>query len=341
MDPFDEFEFTPLTEGLGFHKKAEKIKHDIKSSALAQEKTTRIVPEPPRPLLNTTSVERPASQSISELIASLPPSLDFVDEKETPTVRQPSMANAAMTAMFDTADSFGRPQIFHPLGREENPSPTIGSLISPSLNKTSAMNPVATIPTPLTSPAPTVASKAPTASSPYRERLDESFARAFPHAEKSKREAASDHIENEAMRGLEPISSHFGAGLLDAMVISGVATIALVCILAITRINLVGMLTNAKTDVPTQIHLALLFLAVMQMYMLVSRAFFGASLGEWAFDLQLGRGDQHKKWTYPLQIVWRTLLITATGMVILPLLSLVSRRDLLKYLTGLQLFKVG
>lgn len=337
MDPFDEFEFTPLTEGLGFHKKAEKIKHDIKSSALAQEKTARTVPEPPRPLLNQASAERPASQSISELIASLPPSLDFMEEKEAPAARQSTRASS----VFDTTDSFGRPQIFHPLGREENSSPTIGSLISPSMNKTSMAAPAAVAPAPLTPPAPTVVAKAPTASSPYRERLDESFARAFPHAEKSKRESISDNIDSESHLSLEPTSAHLGAGLLDGMVVAGISTIALVCILAITRINLIGMLTNAKTDLPTQIHLGLLFVAVLQMYMLVARAFFGASLGEWAFDLRLGHVAQAKRWTYPLQIVWRTLLITGTGLVVLPLLSLVSRRDLLKYLTGLQLFKVG
>ena len=38
MDPFDEFEFKPLTEGLGFHKKAEQLKSDVKSTRLDQEK---------------------------------------------------------------------------------------------------------------------------------------------------------------------------------------------------------------------------------------------------------------------------------------------------------------
>src|SRR4051794_28880610 len=104
MDPFDEFDFKPLTEGLGFHKKAEKIKHDIKSSNLGKEKAVRSVPEtPPRALLHQTAAElkasapamsamsaggessRSASQSISDLINSLPPSLDFLEEKDEPS----------------------------------------------------------------------------------------------------------------------------------------------------------------------------------------------------------------------------------------------------------------
>ena len=49
MTDFDEFEFKPLTEGLGFHKKAEKIKTEIKSASLARETTARAIPEaPPR-----------------------------------------------------------------------------------------------------------------------------------------------------------------------------------------------------------------------------------------------------------------------------------------------------
>lgn len=177
-------------------------------------------------------------------------------------------------------------------------------------------------------PAPTVKP-----ASPYRERLDESFARAFPHAEKTKRDQAETEEE------ILPIAANPVAALLDGMVSAGITTILLVAIIAITRINLVAMLSNAETGASTKLNLALLFLAVIQMYMLTARTFFGATLGEWAFDLQLGSSEDQRATWYPVKVAWRMIIVTITGLVVLPLISLIARRDLVKYLTGLQLYR--
>ena len=359
MDPFEEFEFKPLTEGLGFHKKAEKIKTDIKSSHLAQDKTLDVLGTTPdipsrvsglgrittgaeSDLLGRNETPRPASQSISDLIASLPPSLDFLDNKEDaappPVPARPSYASMAGTpAPTKTAapaadSSFARPQIFQPLGREDYKSPaapTIGQAINNSISPT--------MPTPGSRAGGTaapVAAKAP--ASQYRDRMDESFARAFPHAEKPKTRA-TDVAPHAA--GLQPVPIHLGAAVLDGMVVTGLTTVLLVCILAITRVNLMGLLSNAQTDGSTQINLFLLFVAVLQMYMLTARSFAGASLGEWAFDLQLGDEDDQRKTAYPLLVAWRTFLVTMTGIIVLPILSLVLRQDITKHLTGLQLYR--
>lgn len=381
VDPFDDFEFQPLTEGLGFHKKAEKIKTDIQSSQLAKDKVTRSVPEaPPRSVLSssaaaiatksttssatasslsssiTASFEtdslsaRPATQSISELIASLPPSLDFLEEKEEPSKASPlATPLGASKSAFDSNDIGGRPQIFQPLGRDDYRSPSSGStLLSSSMPSSSSLTPPApTVGTYLPSPGtkaggstlgapavPVVPAPAAKPSSPYRERMDESFARAFPHAEKTKRESTAENDEE-----ILPVAAHPVAAILDGMVAAGITTILLVAIIAITRINLVGMLSNAETASSTQLNLALLFLAVIQMYMLTARSFFGATLGEWAFDLQLGSAKDQKATWYPVQVAWRMIVVTLTGLFVLPLISLIARRDLLKYITGLQLYR--
>jgi hypothetical protein len=82
-----------------------------------------------------------------------------------------------------------------------------------------------------------------------------------------------------------------------------------------------------------------LFISGLQLYLLTARSFFGASLGEWAFDVQLGSDHDQKQPVYPLLVAWRTILVTVTGFVILPLLSLVFRRDLAKIFTGLQTYQ--
>jgi hypothetical protein len=377
-DPFEEFEFKPLTDGLGFHKKAEKIKTDIRSSGLAQEKTARTIPESPRSLMNSSAsneIARPATKSISDLIAQLPPSLDFLEEKPAAaaplaqSLTQPLGTSLGASSLggsagmskkleFEEALS-ARPQIFQPLARDEYKAPT--STISASTSS-STISPMSTASGSATAGAmsgatgglsfPTPGTKAstnfgdaaakPQAASPYRERIDESLARAFPHMEKASKKSKSTDVAKDSeagLQGLEAVPAAPVAAFLDAMVAAGISTIALVSILAITHINLMGLLNNAQTDLPTQIHLVALFIAVLQMYMLVARAFFGASLGEWAFDLQLGSARDQKRVMYPLLVAWRSILVTATGLIILPVASLIARRDLIKYLTGLQLYR--
>ncbi len=354
MTDFDEFEFKPLTEGLGFHKKAEKIKTEIKSASLARETTARAIPEaPPRSILfgdddastSAQSSSRSATQSISELMASLPPSLDFLDDNQDLTrsglssrpAPQPT-ASASASAGFATQTQEDRPQIYQPLGRREErqaPAQAPASVISGVLPAPGTRAGLSATSTSATMPAPM-------SPSPYRERLNESYARAFPHAEtpKAKSKAKTKEVEIAPnAEGLVPVSANFAAATIDAMVVVGIATVFLVCILTITKVNLIGLLTNARTDDATRLHLVLLTLAVMQMYMLVARAFFGSTLGEWAFEMQLGTDAQQRKAYYPLQVIWRTLITTATGLVVLPLLSFGFRRDIAKYLTGVQLFR--
>jgi RDD family len=370
LDPFDDFEFKPLTDGLGFHKKAEKIKADVKSTKLddssrvpsapstnlsrfmdAPTSSNSMSPSSSSPAARSSTslsgeIARPASQSISELIASLPPSLDFVD---TPTSVSQSVSQSTSQP---ASRGPSRPQIFQPLARPENkpefkspltmPSPTLSS--SP-LSASGATGPTIGSVLPPQTAAP--------GASAYRDKMNESFAKAFPQSESRTRTPGTSAPMTDAEKAVQKATQkaaqkelakqtathNMPGAILDGMVTLGISTIFLVCILAITRVNLMGLLTNANTDTSTQVHLAMLFVAVLQMYMLTARSFFGASLGEWAFDLQVGTEDQQRSAVYPLQVAWRTLLMTFTGFILLPLLSLVFKRDLAQPLTGLALVR--
>jgi len=327
---FDEFEFKPLTEGLGFHKKADKPasspqpiplsvqlsttpSSDIFSQTLDTSKESDeslSLSEDVGGDLLTSGSSSETSKSISDLIASLPPSLDFLEEKP---VEEPSVED-------------DKPQIFQPLAREEY-KPT------PKMTSTPTISGPQTLPPPGTKVTAASATTM-TGTSSYRSQLDQDLARSFPHLERRKEiPKATDTVK------IEPIACHFGAAILDTMVVTGIGTILLVCILLITKVNLVGLLNNAQTYGPTRVHLVLLFLSVLQLYMLTARSFTGASLGEWAFDLQMGTDEDRKRILYPLQVLWRTVLITVTGIVTLPLLSYFFGRDLIKYVTGLQLYR--
>jgi len=367
VDPFDDFEFKPLTEGLGFHKKAERsvantardtsgeaVKNKLSSSFFDEESdgpkrafdplpdfasNFTLNSETENSLLGRNSSS--GSQSISELIASLPPSLDFLEDKEKPknfsnVSSVSSFSLAAATARAAHSPAHPPPQIFQPFARDEYKAPAVSNPPTSILSAGPTMGQVMPMPSAIKPSSPV----APAPVSKYRDRLDESYARAFPHADKKieKRRAAA--LETPTDTGaLIASAGHLGAGVVDAMVVAGMSTLLLVCILAITRVNLMGLLSNAETDGPTRIHLALLFISVLQLYMLTARSFFGASLGEWAFDLQLGTNEEQQKTLYPLQSAFRTLVITFTGFLILPVISLLAKRDLTRYISGLQLYR--
>jgi hypothetical protein len=403
-DPFEEFEFKPLTEGLGFQKKAETLKNEIQSTlvstnsvtnsvtnsaatAFAREMPARsmIFPESPKNtdraatksfgtsagsaaasfgsmasgtdiLRNSSETSRTASQSISDLMASLPPSLDFLDDKQDLT-RKSEMPFGTSTLATPATPSI-RPQIFQPLGQtlgqstghEDHKStshisqgPTVGSVLpAPGTKAGSLVSASAAIAAPLkATSASSIAGASMNSRAGYSNRMVETFGKAFPKSEtKSERKLAKKSETNVALaEGLAPVAVNFSAALIDAMVVAGVATILLVCIITITHINLVGMLSNAATDGSTQKNLVFLFFAVLQMYMLIARAFFGATLGEWAFELQMGTNEQSGKLYYPVLVLWRVLFVMITGVFTVPLLSFAFGRDLASYVTGLQLYR--
>ena len=82
-----------------------------------------------------------------------------------------------------------------------------------------------------------------------------------------------------------------------------------------------------------------LYVAVLEMFLIISRSFFGRSLGEWTFDMQLGEDEQIEKASYPFQVLFRNLLILGTGFVLLPLLSLLTGKDIAGKLSGVRLYR--
>ena len=371
MDPFEDFQFQPLTEGLGFHRKTEKLKEDVKRSTLQEDFQVA----PLKTAKYDTTLDdlkaRPTSESISDLMASLPPSLDFLEGEFE------SKENKRTALLDEKANETQRPQIFHPLGKETSAptlnapsSSTITSTIQPSLNRSpfsasaGAAAPLVTkaagtlglqIPTSTPSLNSQNIAKAPMnntmplpgsiAASALRDSVGiESHSEGKQRSEIKQKElikakAVGTAKEVKTLEGLEEIATAMGSAILDGAVVLGFGTLALVAILSITKIDIVGLMSHPQTQDTMLLNLMFLYLAVMQIYMLTSRGFFGCSLGDWSFDVQVGTSEQQKQARYPMQILWRSLLNTVTGIVVLPILSLMSGRDLLSSLSGVHLFR--
>lgn len=76
-------------------------------------------------------------------------------------------------------------------------------------------------------------------------------------------------------------------------------------------------------------------------YMISVRSFMGSTFGEWACDLRLGQPHERLQvGGYLIKVAFRTTLILLTGVITLPLLSLVFGKDFAGSLSGLRLFSL-
>lgn len=76
-------------------------------------------------------------------------------------------------------------------------------------------------------------------------------------------------------------------------------------------------------------------------YFVVSRTFMGASIGEKFCGLRLGKPSERLNPWYVVRLLVRTSLVVFTGVVLIPFLSLVFRKDLAgKFSGGLYIYSV-
>ena len=82
----------------------------------------------------------------------------------------------------------------------------------------------------------------------------------------------------------------------------------------------------------------LVFSALFLSYKILSRVFYGRSLGEWSSRHQMGLIIQQHSLSYPLRLLVREIFCLATGIFLFPLLSSLIRRDIGFYVSGLQTY---
>jgi hypothetical protein len=73
-------------------------------------------------------------------------------------------------------------------------------------------------------------------------------------------------------------------------------------------------------------------------YFILLRIFLGATIGEWSCGIRIGQPFERMQSNYALKICSRVFLILITGVITLPLLSLVFKKDLAGKLTQASLY---
>lgn len=276
----ENFDFRPLTDGLGFDKTTEESQKKVKSVPLREEKASPIKKDlftMPEKDFSETPVA-PVSRSLKKMLDSLPPSVDFkqdfnrdtsvMSNPELPVYREPQNVVHARQNNFDIT-------------------------------------------------------------------LDNSLSKAFPKAEVSKQ---FFHQTVTPVPQFKEVAVSFASAVIDFFIILGLASLFVVSLVAITQVDLVKMLTSQQMSFRTSLDLAFLFSGVALIYYMIARGFFGSTLGDWAFDVQLGSEDDRVHLMYPFQVLFRSFLIILTGLILVPLVSLGFGKDMAYYFSGLKLY---
>lgn len=324
MELKDEFEFKPINEGLGFHKKKPSISLDLdiedtQHPSKSMNKAHFDQSEAPRhqtpsqnqqrPIESHSALQRQKTEVMSPVITD--PNIQFDSEIDQRTFNEaPSLFPYDMESdIFSRTRTTQVPAIDEAMDR---PSPEISHPVQPA--------PLSQHPT----------STADTAKQAVN-RANAAKADVLPQAAYAPQKSLQ----------LQDASPHLGAYLLDLFVIFGLANIFVMPLILITGIDLSYILTNAQSDPALQISLAILCLAVLNFYLMTSRSFFGATLGEWACDLSLGNDAKKQSPIYPILVALRCVVMTVTGIVTLPFLGLLTQRDLLGRLCFVRLNKAS
>lgn len=328
----DNFDFKPLTNGLGFDKKAEQSQvqkratdvptskvtdrladrisekmtetsRDKAPSGLSSEmlpsmsfKETKTTPSTPELFERSLGKEKneESSRTIKDMLSALPPSLDFVDKQTSPS------ANRNYT----------------PVGRQEYITPAYDKPKMPL----EARSEIAT-------------------DTLLRENLDISLdntlEKAFPKVGFRK---PFFHQTVEVKAQFTPVTASFTSAVIDALVISGLTALFLVSLIVFTKVDLIAVILHTEAPASVWLEIGAIFLGVYLLYYMCTRGFWGSTLGDWAFDIQLGLESDRLKWYYPGLVVLRMSVVAVTGFIILPLVSYFTKKDVIGYLTGIGLY---
>lgn len=269
IDPFEEFEFKPLTEGLGFHNKKVDLPSEVRTSGFVKDEFKPTVPQKPAAMINKT--EEPKRTWKTE---SAP-------EVTTPLPRRDEIIEDLVRNFKTPTDKFGK------FIDEQTPT-----FKAPAPTKTYSSKATAKTTTP----------------------------------------SSANRLERETAWEFSPF-------LIDALLVSAFSLICLIIALYVTKIDLIGSLMAPDADPLFLATIPAIVVGMGAVYAIITRTFMHGTLGELAFDLQIGSTKDQQSNLYPIKVLFRSVVIIATGFVVLPILSLIFQRDFAGQLTGTTLVR--
>ena len=130
------------------------------------------------------------------------------------------------------------------------------------------------------------------------------------------------------------------ASFIDALILVSISCIFLVVFSWVMQTGAGSILRELRTETSLAENFLQVFVLSSGIYMISLRVLMGSTIGEWACDLRIGRLQDRLQHRYALQVILRETLIIATGVITLPLLSLIFGRDLAGKVSGAKLFSL-
>ncbi|MBC7754143.1 MAG: RDD family protein [Moraxellaceae bacterium] len=129
------------------------------------------------------------------------------------------------------------------------------------------------------------------------------------------------------------------AATLDTMFVAALFLVCMICMLTITKIDLLANLSNPGENSAIFVATGALMLMVSFVYMTLFRTYMGFTPGEWAFDQRCGKEIDQASSNYVPKVILRSLLVSLTGFIPLTIISLFLKFDLAGTLINLPLQK--
>ncbi len=307
-DPFNEFHVKPITGGLGFHKKSLHLGSNMKKAM----KDSMDVELPHCVPMGLLDEKEPASaKALNEILASF----DQVEASASRNGQMNPSTSAPLSGRGPLSDrgplvsnsseirSFAQP--LWPSMEEATPR---ANMMTPKMTPKKAMF------TPMSPAHSTTSSTVPATSITP---VASSASTAMP---------------------LKAIPLSLSSLTLDIMVGGAISLAFLLCFLTVNEFNSMQFMLNIPWNFNIHLAMGAMCIGAFTIYSVLTRSYFGCTLGEWTFDCQLGHEKQMKKAYYPLLVFWRSIVVVIS-LFMLPLLSLLIRKDMTYYLTGLQLYR--
>lgn len=130
------------------------------------------------------------------------------------------------------------------------------------------------------------------------------------------------------------------ASFIDALILISASCVFILAFSLIVKTSVGALLGGLKHSEHQAFFFAEVFFVCGWIYMVAIRSFMGSTIGEWTCDLRLGQPHERLQSGYILKVALRSTLILLTGVITLPVLSLLLGRDLPGIFSGLRLFSL-
>lgn len=130
------------------------------------------------------------------------------------------------------------------------------------------------------------------------------------------------------------------ASFIDTLILISLSCVFLLVFSMIMKTGAGSIVRDLRSQQSLAENFLQVFILSSWIYMITLRAFLGSSIGEWACDLRIGKLQDRLQRRYILRVILRESVILATGLVTLPLLSLIWGRDLAGQISGVSLFSL-